>query len=200
MNMLSPYLPQDDQEFSRLNLKSGLWIDEGFDWYPEDDLMSRYPHGEIRTFLQTQKKDRLLISKLTIKNNSFKVKHPKFFFRYENAFEKKAVAFYSPPEQAILHIGSNSVVLLGGAFKGKGISQYCIQGKGGLYQNGCFKSLKEGILSYSPLAKGEVTSIFTLESRLEPGECVEASAWAIQADSKEEAQRVNDQLFLAQQK
>ena len=47
MNSLSAYMPQDNQELFRKGLKAGLWMDESFDWYPEEDIMS-HPNGEIR--------------------------------------------------------------------------------------------------------------------------------------------------------
>ncbi|MFJ7677943.1 hypothetical protein ACIQXQ_07775 [Peribacillus sp. NPDC097198] len=194
MSSLSAYMPQDNREVFRKGLKAGLWMDESFDWYPEEDMMSQ-PGGEIRSLLQTFTQGKITFSKFTIRNTSFEPKYPKMFFHYENAFEKQAVAFYSPGERAILHVATQSIALLGGVVKGKGISQYCIQGKGSLYQEGCFKSLKEGILAYSPLAKGEVTSMFTLETEILPKECVEVVAWAIHAETKEEAKLLNHNLL-----
>lgn len=196
MSPLSAYISQDNPDVFRKGLKAGLWVEESFDWYPEEDTMS-HPKGEIRTLLQTFTKGNISFSKFTIRNTSFEPKYPKAFFHYENAFEKQSVAFYSPNKQAILHVSPQSIALLGGMVKEKGIAQYCIQGKGGLYQEGCFKSLKEGILAYSPLAKGEVTSIFTLEPEILPQECVEAIAWVIHADTKEEAKFLNQQVRLA---
>lgn len=193
MNTLLAYMEQDSYHLPSRNLKVGLWMNESFDWYLEEDSMS-HPEDGIRTLLQNFMEKGISYSKFTIKNISQENKFPKIFFHYENAFERQAVAFYSPSEQAIIHVAPNSVALLGGIVKGKGISQYCIQGKGGLYQNGCFKSLREGTLFYSPLAKGEVTSIFTLESEILPLECVEVIAWAINADTKEEAIRLNRNL------
>lgn len=193
MNTLSVYKEQNSYHLPSRNLKVGLWMNESFDWYLEEDSMS-HPEDGIRTLLQTFTEKEISYSKFTIKNISLEKKSPKIFFYYDNAFERQAVAFYSPNEQAIIHVAPNSVALLGGMVKGKGISQYCIQGKGGLYQNGCFKSLREGTLFYSPLAKGEVTSIFTLESEILPLECVEVIAWTINADTKEEATRLNRKL------
>lgn len=198
MNSLFAYMPQDNQELFRKGLKAGLWMDESFDWYPEEDMMS-HPNGEIRTLSQTYTQGQVTFSKFTIRNTSFETKRPKVFFHYENAFERQAVAFYSPNERAILHVAPQSIALLGGLVKGKSISQYCIQGKGSLYQEGCFKSLKEGLLAYSPLAKGEVTSVFTLETEILPKECVEAVAWVIHAETKEEAKVINNQLLLTMQ-
>ena len=194
MSTLSPYMENESYHLPSRNLKVGLWMNESFDWYLEEDSMS-HPEDGIRTLLQTFTEKKISYSKFTIKNISHETKFPKIFFHYENAFERQAVAFYSPNEQAIIHVAPNSVALLGGMVKGNGISQYCIQGKGGLYENGCFKSLREGTLFYSPLAKGEVTSIFTLESEILPLECVEVVAWAINADTKEEAARLNRKLI-----
>ena len=115
-------------------------MNESFDWYFEEDSMSHLKMAYER-LLQTFTERQIPYSKFTIKNISLETKFPKIFFGYENAFERQAVAFYSPNEQAIIHVAPNSVALLGGVVKGKGISQYCIQGKGELYQNGCFKSL-----------------------------------------------------------
>lgn len=193
MNTLSAYLEQNSHELPRRDLKVGLWMNESFDWYLEEDRMS-HPEDGIRTLLQSFTKNQISYSKFTIKNISLEKKFPKIFFHYENAFERQAVAFYSPNEQAIIHVSPESVALLGGIVKGRGIAQYCIQGKGGLYENGCFKSLREGTLFYSPLAKGEVTSIFTLESEILPLECVEVVAWAINANTKEEAISLNRKL------
>lgn len=186
-------MEQNSYHLSSKNVKVGLWINESFDWYLEEDSMS-HPEDGIRTLLQTFTEKEITFSKFTIKNISQETKSPKVFFHYENAFERNAVAFYSPTEQAIVHVAPNSVTLLGGMVKGKGISQYCIQGKGLLYQNGCFKSLREGTLFYSPLAKGEVTSIFTLESDILPLECAEVIAWTIHTDTKEYAAMLNRQL------
>ena len=192
-------MEQNRYELPNRNLKVGLWMNESFDWYLEEDMMS-HPEDGIRTLLQTYTKNQISYSKFTIKNISLEKKIPKIFFHYENAFERQAVAFYSPNEQAIIHVAPNSVALLGGIVKGKGIAQYCIQGKGGLYENGCFKSVRDGTLFYSPLAKGEVTSIFTLESEIMPLECVEVMAWAINTNTKEEATLLNRQLVQSAQK
>ena len=194
MNSLAAYMEENSYHLPNRNLKVGLWINESFDWYLEEDSMS-HPEDGIRTLLQTYTKNQISYSKFTIKNISLETKLPKVFFHYENVFERQTVAFYTPTEQAIVHVSPKSVALLGGVVKGNGISQYCIQGKGGLYQNGCFKSLREGTLFYSPLAKGEVTSIFTLESEILPLECVEVVAWAINASTKEEAIRLNRKLI-----
>lgn len=196
MSTLSEYIEQERYEIPRRSLKAGLWMNECFDWYSEDDMMSHTENG-IRTLVQSFTKQQVTYSRFTIKNTSNDYKCPKLFFHYENALERQVVAFFNPNEQAILHITPRSVALLGGYIKGKGISQYCIQGKGGLYEQGCFKSLKEGLLYYSPLAKGDVTSIFTLEANIVPYECVEAVAWVIHADTKEEAEFLNKQLLSA---
>ncbi|MBR8645380.1 hypothetical protein KEH51_18030 [[Brevibacterium] frigoritolerans] len=45
----------------------------------------------------------------------------------------------------------------------------------------------------------EVTSVFTLETEILPKECVEAVAWVIHADTKEEAKVINNQLLLTMQ-
>ena len=192
-------MEQDSYELPSKSLKVGLWMNESFDWYLEEDILS-HPEDGIRTLLQTYTKNQISYSKFTIKNISLEKKFPKIFFHYENAFQRQAVAFYSPNEQAIIHVAPNSVALLGGIVKGKGIAQYCIQGKGGLYENGCFKSVRDGTLFYSPLAKGEVTSIFTLESEIMPLECVEVIAWAINTNTKEEATLLNRQLVQSVQK
>lgn len=194
MSTLSAYIEHDSQELPRRSLKVGLWMNECFDWYSEEDRMS-HPEGGIRTLLQSFSKKQISYSKLTIQNTTLESKAPKIFYHYENAFQRETVAFYVPNEQAILHVSPNSVALLGGIVKGKGMAQYCIQGKGSLYQDGCFKSLREGLLFYSPLAKGEVTSIFTLESEIQPKECIEAVAWTIHANTKEEAMFLNRNLL-----
>lgn len=49
MNSLFAYMPQDNQELFRRGLKAGLWMDESFDWYPEEDMMS-HPNGDPDTF------------------------------------------------------------------------------------------------------------------------------------------------------
>ena len=48
MSSLSAYMPQDNREAFRKGLKAGLWMDESFDWYPEEDMMS-HPGGDLRT-------------------------------------------------------------------------------------------------------------------------------------------------------
>ena len=131
VNTSSAYMEQNRYHLPSRNLKVGLWMNESFDWYLEEDSMS-HPEDGIRTLLQTFTEKQISYSKFTIKNISLETKFPKIFFHYENAFERQAVAFYSPNEQAIIHVAPNSVALLGGIVKGKGISQYCIQGKGGL--------------------------------------------------------------------
>ena len=64
-------------------------MDESFDWYPEEDMMS-HPNGEIRTLSQTYTQGQVTFSKFTIRNTSFETKRPKVFFHYENAFERQA--------------------------------------------------------------------------------------------------------------
>ena len=95
MNSLSAYMPQDNQELFRKGLKAGLWMDESFDWYPEEDMMS-HPNGEIRTLSQTYTQGQVTFSKFTIRNTSFETKRPKVFFHYENAFEKAGGGFLQP--------------------------------------------------------------------------------------------------------
>lgn len=194
MSTLSAYMEQDHYEFPQNNLKVGLWMEGNFDWYEEEDRMS-HPEGGLRTLVQRFTEKKISYAKITIKNTTLEKKSPKLFYRYENAIKKDDVAFYIPNEQAILHVAPNSVALLGGMIKGMGIAQYCILGKGGLYQDGCFKSVSEGLLFYSPLAKGEVTSIFTLESDILPSECVEVVSWVIHAETREEAMFLNREII-----
>ncbi|MDO7488143.1 hypothetical protein Q5O89_24790 [Peribacillus frigoritolerans] len=79
MNSLYAYMPQDNQDLFRKGLKAGLWMDESFDWYPEEDMMS-HPNGEIRTLSQTYTQGQVTFSKFTIRNTSFETKRPKVFF------------------------------------------------------------------------------------------------------------------------
>lgn len=185
MNTLSAYQRQTDMEICRPNLKAGMWIDGGFDWYDEDEHEAGL-RSNVKAFSQSYMDRGISFMKFTVSNRSRFTLKPKIVFRYENVQERQAVAFYSPNEQAILHIGQQGVAMLGGMMLGKGMSQYCIQGKGSLYLNGCFKSLQDGILLFSPLAKGEVTSIFSLETEIKPFQSAEATAWIIHTDTKEE--------------
>ncbi|WP_180320110.1 hypothetical protein [Peribacillus loiseleuriae] len=199
MNTLSAYetLPKGTESHGfRKQLKAGIWIDGEFDWYSEEEVAVN-TGGQMRSLIQSFSKQHISFVRCTIKNTSAFLKSPKMVFHYENMRDPQNVAFYCPGEKAILHIGKKSISLLGGVVKGKGISQYCIQGKGSLYQYGCFKSLKEGILSYSPLAKGEVSSIFSLEPEIQPDECIEAVAWVIHTNTKEEALFMHEKLLSA---
>ena len=108
VNTSSAYMEQNRYHLPSRNLKVGLWMNESFDWYLEEDSMS-HPEDGIRTLLQTFTEKQISYSKFTIKNISFEPKFPKIFFRYENAFERQAVAFYSPNEQAIIHVAPNSL-------------------------------------------------------------------------------------------
>ena len=153
-----------------------------------------HPEDGIRTLLQSFTKNQISYSKFTIKNISLEKKFPKIFFHYENAFERQAVAFYSPNEQAIIHVSPEFGCIIRRNCERKGNRSILYSRKGRLIRDGCFKSLREGTLFYSPLAKGEVTSIFTLESEILPLECVEVVAWAINANTKEEATSLNRKL------
>lgn len=195
MISLSAYQPKFKQEVSLKNLKAGIWLDGTFDWVTDES--ASYSNGEVRALVQSFTKRQVTFYKFTIKNASKVKLMPKIMFQYEDLLERQAVAFYSPSEKAILHMGQTSVTLIGGGMRGKGISQYCIQGKKQLYQNGCFKSLKEGILSFSPLAKGEVSSMFSFETTIMPQDSAEAIAWVISSSTQEEARFINDGLLAA---
>ncbi|MDQ0218308.1 hypothetical protein ELQ35_12555 [Peribacillus cavernae] len=195
MISLSAYQPKLKQETSRKSLKAGIWLDGTFDWVTDES--ASYANGEVRTLIQSFTKRQVTFFKFTIKNSSKEKLIPKIMFHYENLLERQTVAFYSPGEKAIMHIGQTSVALIGGLMNGKGISQYCIQGKKHLYQNGCFKSLKEGILAFSPLAKGEVSSMFSFETAILPQDSAEAIAWVISSATQEEAKFINDSLLAA---
>ncbi|PLT34704.1 hypothetical protein [Bacillus sp. V5-8f] len=193
MISLSAYQPNYKQTVSLKNLKAGIWLDGTFDWVTDES--ATYSNGEVRTLVQTHTKNPVTFFKFTIKNCSKDKVLPKIMFQYENLLERQAVAFYSPSEKAILHMGQASVTLIGGAMNGKSMSQYCIQGKKHLYHNGCFKSIKEGILSFSPLAKGEVSTMFSFETTIMPQDSAEAIAWVISAGTQEEAKFMNDELL-----
>jgi hypothetical protein len=195
MISLSAYHPQEKQEVSRKSLKAGLWLDGTFDWVLEDS--SSDFNGQIRVLCQKIERKEVTFYKLTLKNTSQTQLVAKLMFQYENLLERQTVAFYSPGERAILHIGQHASSVIGGMINGKGISQYCIQGKKSLYQHGCFKSLSEGILTFSPLAKGEVSSMYSLETVIMPKDCAEAIAWVIHTQSKEEAKEINNALIAA---
>ena len=170
MNTLSAYeaLPTGPESHGfQKQLKAGIWMDGEFDWYSEEE-MAVNSGGQMRSLIQSFSKQHISFVRCTLKNTSAFLKSPKMVFHYENKHDPQNVAFYCPGAKAILHVGKKSIALLGGVVKGKGISQYCIQGKGSLYRYGCFKSLKEGILSYSPLAKGEVSSIFPWNRKFNP--------------------------------
>ncbi|RFU65709.1 hypothetical protein [Peribacillus glennii] len=193
MISLSAYQPKYKQAVSLKNLKAGIWLDGTFDWVTEES--ASHANGEVRTLVQTHTKNPVTFFKFTIKNCSKEKIMPKIMFQYENLLERQAVAFYSPSEKAILHMGQASVTLIGGGINGKSISQYCIQGKKHLYHNGCFKSMKEGILSFSPLAKGEVSTMFSFETTIMTQDSAEAIAWVISAATEEEAKFINDGLL-----
>ncbi|RFU61889.1 hypothetical protein [Bacillus sp. V59.32b] len=193
MISLSAYQPNFKRELSRKHLKAGIWLDGTFDWVTDES--SSYLGGEVRTLVQSFTKRQVTFYKFTIQNSSKAKLIPKVMFQYQDLLERQTVAFYSPSEKAILHVGQASVALVGGLMNGNGIAQYCIQGKKHLYQNGCFKSLNEGILSFSPLAKGEVISMFSLEAPIMPQDSVEAIAWVISSATQEEAKFINDSLL-----
>ncbi|WP_409301687.1 hypothetical protein [Peribacillus sp. SCS-155] len=197
MISLSAYHSKDKQEVSRKSLKAGLWLDGTFDWVSEES--ASYINRQMRVLCQKIDRKDATFYKMTIKNSSKELLFPKLMFQYENLLERQTVAFFSPGEKAIYHVGQTGVAVLGGLLNGKGISQYCIQAKKNLYQYGCFKSLTEGVLTFSPLAKGEVSSMFSLEQKIEPNECVEAIAWVIHSESKEFAKDLNHKLLAAGQ-
>ncbi|RFU64285.1 hypothetical protein D0469_18965 [Peribacillus saganii] len=171
--------------------RAGHWLNGRFRWLNSNTPDKSICSEEFEVKQLSSYNTKVVFWRLTIPNQTSSYSLHKIFFEYEGDCSSNTAAFYSPNEQAIMHSANGTVSLLGGIMEGKGLTQYCIRQKG---RDSLFKSKLDGTLNFSPLARGNVISTYSLEALLAPGEDAAATAWMIVSNCKDEAVTLNDQL------
>ncbi|WP_374721657.1 hypothetical protein [Peribacillus tepidiphilus] len=172
----------------------GVWSHCSFTWkFPSsnknEDLSSTFS-----VYSNKKGKDHEEL-KFRLYNSSATRRLFKVIVQYKHQSNEKSLAFYSPAKNAILHYSQSGVVMLGGLLNGKGLTQYCIRDYNQGQNQPIFRCIEEGFLPISPLASGNLCSVFTLETELAPESSVEGMIWTIGADTNEKINEIEARLL-----
>ena len=169
-------------------LRLGIWAEDEILWiYPSSrDLAEHYECGLTVTSMNSTKDYEMI--KFNATNHTGRRWKAKVVVQYRNIFKKHSTSFYSPNENAIVSFSDDSVSVLGGLLGNKGMVQYSIQENHSYSTRNLVEDMKKGSLPMKWLGQGNITSIFTLETVLEPKESCEGTIWTFHSVSEEAVQ------------
>ncbi|WP_409297679.1 hypothetical protein V1498_06565 [Peribacillus sp. SCS-26] len=176
-----------------LHLRVGLW--EQGRYYDLQDK-SRFEMLGIQRFEyhETLKNSDGVLAEFSLSNMGTTTRSIKMVCILSDPFLGSMTAFYSPQEDSVIGMHEEKYTYASGMISQRGLCQYAILDNARLRYEGCFKSMARGELFFSPLAKGSISIIYTLESTIEPDGHVHGSVWAVTAAGKEEAAAINQSL------
>ena len=169
-------------------LRLGVWAGDEILWiYPtSQDLAEHYECGITVTSMNSTKDYEMI--KFSAMNNTDRQWKVKVVVQYRNIFTKHSTSFYSPNENAIVSFSDDCVSVLGGLLGNKGMAQYSIQENHSYSTRNLVEDMKKGSLPMKWLGQGNITSIFTLETVLEPKESSDGTIWTFHSVSEEAVQ------------
>lgn len=181
------------------NHDMGIWIDGQFSWSSSGKHEVFLEENRIASNLYDKSSflsDSSYLYNYTIKNDKPTSRKIKMFFYNRGADvcnnQQNHTTFYTPAEHFMLHYVSDTYILVNGNYDGKGISQYTT----GVLNDERFNRFchEQGILSFQPLARGDVYSIFSIEGWLSPYEETSFHYWVTSATVKEGAVSANNYI------
>ncbi|PLT29198.1 hypothetical protein [Peribacillus deserti] len=130
----------------------------------------------------------------TLFNPTLVKQNIKIICMYHETTKLDTTAFYSPQEDSIIQLRDDHLAYMSGTICQGRIGQYSIIEASKLKYEGCFKSMERGELYFSPLAKGNLFIIYTLETIIEPRSHASGAAWAVLSPCREKAVEINNSL------
>lgn len=133
------------------------------------------------------------ILKIDLCNQSAIDRQVKLFFESEFIPQIQQYAYISPKNDCIFIFNGKNIQLVNGTINGESIKQCAVfsafESKKKMKAN-----LKKGKIDYQPIARGAVSSMFSLETEIPQGETVTAWAWAVQGETTHDVLRWNDEI------
>ncbi|MBM7693303.1 hypothetical protein JOC77_002743 [Peribacillus deserti] len=135
-----------------------------------------------------------IYAEFTLYNPFNTARNIKMICIFNDLNRSETTAFYSPQEDSIIQLRDDNLAYMSGTIGGSGLGQYSIVESSRLKYEGCFKSLDRGELYFSPLAKGNLSIIYTLETTIEPRGYASGAAWTVVSPVREKAVKINNSL------
>ncbi|MET3699237.1 hypothetical protein SAMN05877753_102124 [Bacillus oleivorans] len=126
-------------------------------------------------------------------NHSSITRHVKLFFESEFIPQYQQYAYISPQNDCIFIFNEKNIQLVNGTINGEPIKQCAVFPAFELKKK-MKANLKKGKIEYKPIARGAISSMFSLETEIPQGESVTAWAWAVQGKTNHEVLQWNDEI------
>ncbi|MGM9926259.1 MAG: hypothetical protein ACI35R_18580 [Bacillus sp. (in: firmicutes)] len=165
-------------------LRIGLWHNGSLTWKYPYEKNTEYSDCFFSVASLNCTPDYEII-KIQLSNQTAENQLLKVIIQYDYTCCNQTTAFYSPTENAIMSMGQKRATMLGGSLNGTGMRQYCIQKKTYFNSFTMLHSLASGKLPMSWLAKGDISSMFILETVLESGMKKDGAIWTLHSSSIE---------------
>ncbi|WP_019242567.1 MULTISPECIES: hypothetical protein [Bacillus] len=188
--------PSLNERLGSTPIRIGVWDNGILSWeYPlKNDFYQM--NNELFSIASMSCSTEYEIINIQVINKKALSKQVKIIVQYDSVFEKNSLAFYSPNENAIIHFSDDTVTMIGGILNGKGMCQYCIQENNFASTSQLLRNLECGSLPMSWLAKGDISSTFTLETKLTSGEINEGKIWTFHSTSTELVREMKNEMIL----
>lgn len=178
-------------------LRVGIWNEEEIDWiYPSTFSDKKENKKDIMSVTSMNSTEDYEIIKFQLENNSDRKRNIKVIVQYDNIFQKKSTAFYSPYENAIICYCNNQVSMIGGEINGAGMKQYSLQNRSLYSEKSLLMNLNQGKLPLNWIAKGDICSIFTLETNIDPGARQEGMIWTFHSESEDSVRMTKNKMIV----
>lgn len=165
----------------------GIWF-EGKNIWLQDSTEKIWPKEELTFKVKTDRPhSKIHFSSIYVSNHSNSPREIKILAMHCNQhITGNHLAFVSPTENRIFHLEDSQVFLVNGQFNGVGMKECTIVPQWSAFTDQIWNSLGKGTLSYLPMAKGLVASIFSIHVSLEARETKKMNTWVIGGINKNE--------------
>ncbi|KON87048.1 hypothetical protein AF332_09645 [Sporosarcina globispora] len=190
------YEEMEKAPIGKLKMILGLWID-GKTYWMENRSKEVFPEENI----SVQIKKESIHSKVSyfrsyITNHADKPRTVKLLLQHRHEYScREHFSFISPAENVIFHMADSKLFLVNGQLNGKKMEECTIQPYWNIYSDQIWTCRKKGILKYHPMAKGNATSVFSLDAVFDGRGTIEGESWIVRGDSKSEILQYNSLLI-----
>ncbi|GAA0345676.1 hypothetical protein GCM10008967_40120 [Bacillus carboniphilus] len=133
------------------------------------------------------------VKMVQIHNGSTTYQDVKVFFESRKTQQFQQVGYVSPKNDCIFIHNENDIQLVNGTINGGRMKQCAVFPVFDLKQK-IRSGMKKGRLHYQPFAKGNISSMFSLECSIPPGETITAWGWTVQGKHNEEVLCWNNEI------
>lgn len=134
------------------------------------------------------------IVRLQLTNDAFPPLDLKGFFEVYSNQSYQQYAYVSPRHNCIYVYDDHQVIIVNGTILGAPMKQ-CGVFRSQEIEKKVKTEMNNGRLLYQPIANGQISAMFSLETKLKQGESTTLWAWAVTGDDLEEARLLDQEIY-----